>query len=244
MSAMSFFNRPTVRARAANDRQLQANGPAWLHGLDRLFLCAMVLMTGMSVAIFVGLSCLFDEGRPVWNTPQSWMANHVAEWFSGTIAALSILFAIGATTVQRQEARRQAILTRYEQVRHELESLSRSIVVKARLLLGTENNDVLGKLDQYDERFDKGRRDIFFAVIERAKAGLLKRRLIDPPEGMGLSLRRDVNRFVSIFEFLLEDCRHLDDDDLMLHMLLYSPVGHVYRALRIADDDPHPVDID
>jgi hypothetical protein len=169
----------------------------------------------------------------VWksrSSPGDWMAEHLAE-FLGTVASAGALAFIAASMdIQARQTRSQELLTAFSLARGDLENLSRTIALTARLVVQTRANGEQGRLDYWEGLFASGDRTAFTRLFGRGKKihACLKAKDSVP-------LRHHVGLYIQLFESVLA----LSREDELRGMLLKLPLGRAYSALKIAvDEDP------
>jgi hypothetical protein len=166
----------------------------------------------------------------VWksrSSPGDWMAEHLAE-FLGTVASAGALAFIAASMdIQARQTRSQELLTAFSLARSDLESLSRTIALAAKLVVQTRANGEQGRQDYWDGLYGSGDRTVFTRLFGRGKKihDCLKARDSMP-------LRHNVGLYIQLFESVLA----LSREDELRSMLLKLPLGRAYSALKIAVD--------
>jgi hypothetical protein len=159
-----------------------------------------------------------------------WMGEHLAEFLGAVASATALAFIAYSANIQARQTRSQEILTAFSLARADLESLSRTIALAARLVVQTRASGEQGRLEYWEGLYASGDRTAFTRLFGR---GRRLREALKPPANM--PPRHNVGLYIQLFESVLALSR---EDDLR-GMLLKLPLGRAYCALKIAvDEDP------
>lgn len=159
-----------------------------------------------------------------------WVSEHLAEFVGAVASTAALAFIAYSVNIQARQTRSQEILTAFSLARSDLESLSRTIALLAKLVVQTRANGERGRLDYWEGLYASGDRTAFTRLFTRGQKirGCLKAKDSMP-------LRHNVGLYIQLFESVLA----LSREDELRGMLLKLPLGRAYSALKIAvDEDP------
>ncbi|GEM_PF-2133820 len=181
------------------------------------------------MALVAALSVGFIAWKSLSPT-SDWMGEHLAEFLGAVASAAALAFIAYSVNIQARQTRSQEILTAFSLARTDLETLSRTIALSARLVVQTRSTGEQGRLDYWEKLFDTGDRTAFTRLFGRGKR---IRAALKANEN--IPLRHNVGLYVQLFESVLRLSREHD----LKTMLLALPLGRAYCALKIAlDADP------
>lgn len=159
-----------------------------------------------------------------------WMAEHLAEFLGSVASAGALAFIAYSVNIQARQTRSQEILTAFSLARGDLENLSRTIALTARLVVQTRVTGEQGRLDYWESLFASGDRTAFTRLFGRGKR---IRACLKAKDSM--PLQHHVGLYIQLFESVLA----LSRENELRGMLLTLPLGRAYSALKIAvDQDP------
>ncbi len=177
-------------------------------------------ISGVVIALLAPMP--FTAGR-------AWLAEHLAELIGALASAVALFFVAGTVRLQARQTRSQEVLTAFALARGDLETLSRTIAIKSRMVVETRKGDtpVAGKLAERQEMYDKGDRTAFAQLFAHGK------KVRDALNGDdGVSLRHQSLLYVRLFESVSALTREPE----LQQVLLRLPLGRAYCALKIALD--------
>lgn len=160
----------------------------------------------------------------------NWVSEHLAEFIGSVASATALAFVAYSVTIQARQTRSQELLTAFSLARGDLENLSRTIALAARLVVQTRANGEQGRLEYWEGLFASGDHTAFTRLFGRGKK---IRACLKAKDSM--PLRHNVGLYIQLFESVLA----LSREDELRGMLLKLPLGRAYSALKIAvDEDP------
>lgn len=181
----------------------------------------------MAIATIVLASLIFIIWKSASPT-SDWMGDHLAEFLGAVASAAALGFIAYTANIQARQTRSQELLTAFSLARTDLESLSRTIALSAKLVVQTRVTGERGRQDYWDGLYASGDRTAFTRLYGHGRKIRDGLRAKD-----SIALRHHVGLYIQLFESVLM----LSREDELQTMLLKLPLGRAYCALKIAIDE-------
>src|SRR4051812_43650934 len=106
--------------------------------------------------VLVALSSLVFITWKSASPTSDWMGEHLAEFLGAVASAVALAFIAYSANIQARQTRSQEILTAFSLARADLESLSRTIALAARLVVHTRASGEQGRLEYWEGLYASG----------------------------------------------------------------------------------------